>query len=166
MALPTPFPQAISTFPLFPSLPRSIPASPTETPRYTGVSPEGGSTSLSFPSDPKHGKHPSPSSSLSLHANGERLSGARPSPGTAPGKGWTVAFTLGRKEPPTKQDQGRGLVRELLWLEGFEGLGQGRRPSSPWRSFSIAKNIFPKPSSGCTQWLEVWFQSKTAVCEG
>lgn len=58
--------------PLFPSLPCSIPASPTETPRYTGLSPEGGSTSLSFPSDPKHGKHPSPSSSLSLPAKGER----------------------------------------------------------------------------------------------
>lgn len=98
--------------------------------------------------------------------SGDRLSGARPSPGMAPGKGWMVAFTLGRKEPPTEQDQSRRLVRELLWLEGFEGLEQRRRPSSPWRIFSIAKNALPKPSLGCGQWLEVWFQSKTAVCEG
>lgn len=51
---------------------------------------------------------------LTERGTGDRLSGARPSPGAAPGKGWTVAFTLGRKEPPTEQGQGRGLVRELL----------------------------------------------------
>lgn len=103
--------------PLLPSLPCSTSVSPTETPRYTSLSPERGSTSSS--SDPKRVSiHSSPVCDLLLQSRKLRqrdakdwLSGARPSPGSAPDKDWTVAFTLGRKEPSADQGQSRCLVR-------------------------------------------------------